>query len=192
MNQSQKGKQKTTAATTRITKLSFAVFFAALAIVFIAGLSLLTPTVTYGADEPPELEGRQHACPSGQAELQEGQCVSEPFDACPPGYDIVGDEPPFKCGILTDQERPICPEGSTDIDEREDIFVCIDDVTGEEVTPTCASEDAILVDFGENLFFCNTYDFTEDRIPTCGLEGSTMNEEGQCVSRPGRIHAQPG
>jgi hypothetical protein len=59
--------------TTRITKLSFTVFFAALAIAFIAGLSLLTPTVTYEA----ELEGRENACPAG-GELQGGQCVVEP------------------------------------------------------------------------------------------------------------------
>jgi hypothetical protein len=59
--------------TTRITKLSFAVFFAALAIAFITGLSLLMPTVTYEA----ELEGRENACPAG-GELQGGQCVIGP------------------------------------------------------------------------------------------------------------------
>ena len=57
-----------------------AIFFAAFAVVFIAGLSLLTRTVIYGQPSEPS----SHACPFG-GEVQEGQFVDEPEEECPPG-----------------------------------------------------------------------------------------------------------
>jgi hypothetical protein len=169
----------------------FAVFFAAFAAVIISGLSLLTPTVIYG--QPSERDNTGRVCPYG-GELQGGRCVDEPSVTCPQEHVAVGSESDYQCGKLIAQERPVCPEGSTDTDEREYVIICIDDTSGEEVTPICTSEDTILEDLGfpgdENLF-CDTYEFTDERRTYCN-EGYTMTEEGQCVSRPGqRIDLPP-
>jgi hypothetical protein len=162
--------------------------------VFIAGLSFLTPTVTHEA----ELEGRENACPAG-GELQGGQCVVEPQVSCPDGYEPLGggegeggEEDAIECGRLIAQETPVCPEGSTDLDEREDRFACSDDVTGADIDPVCATEGARLTFSDEGLRICNIYEFTAERtIGGCEGEGFTMNEDGQCVSRPGRMPTLP-
>jgi hypothetical protein len=87
---------------------------------------------------------------------------------------------------LIAQETPVCPEGSTDLDEREDRVACSDDVTGADIDPVCATEGARLEFLDEGPPICNIYEFTDDRIIVgCEGQGFTLNEEGQCVNRPG-------
>lgn len=165
-----------------ISTTVLAVLFVAFAVVFISGFSLMMPVLTYGQPSGHS----SNACPFG-GEVQKGQCVDEPEVTCPQGYEGFSDEEGvLQCAILIAQEEPICPEGSTDIEEGlENHALCIDDVTGEIVLPECTTEGAILRESGAS-FVCNIYgEFTDERQTFCE-EGLAMNEEGQCVSRPGQ------